>query len=464
MNAPKISVILPAYNQALFLADAIESLLKQTFGDWELILVDDGSTDFTREVVSDYPDPRIRYLYQENRGLPGARNTGIGAAQGEYLAFLDADDFYHPQKLALQAAHLDADPRIGLTYASRIEVDQEGRPVWMLRAPANVGLEQLVLGFPFTINDLMVRREWVEKVGGFDPSFRLHSEDRDWYLRLALAGCRFAHSHHFVAYRRLHAGRVFTAIPERIEAMQRALETAFAHPDCPEQVLALRPRAQARVYQYWIFKSMAQGEAGAAQEYVETVARLAPELIYEPSGAISPKLVDYLVWFSVRDGGDHVETLERIFATLPAGLAGLQGYKDFALGQGHLLCGGRALLWGRNEEGRRHFEAAARLKARADRAYLDKLADQCSAYEWLAGRQRAEERLRALRPYLKKAASRGDLRRFARGLSIARAYKDFRRGRFHQVPGQVMKAAFKDPGLLLNRGVVSIFVRSLLRV
>lgn len=464
MNPPKVSVILPAYNQAPFLDDAIESLLKQTFEDWELIVVDDGSMDFTREVVFDYPDPRIHYLYQENRGLPGARNAGIDAARGDYLAFLDADDFYHPQKLALQAARLDADPQIGLTYASRIGVDQDGRPVWMLRAPADVNLEHLVLGFPFTINDLMVRREWVEKVGGFDPAFRLHSEDRDWYLRLALAGCRFAHSHHFVSYRRLHAGRKFTLIPERIEAMQRALETAFSHPDCPEQVLALRPRAQAKVYLYWILKSMAQGETGAAQEYVSEVARLAPELIYEPSGAISPKLVDYLVWFSVRDGGDHVETLRRIFAALPAGLAGLQGYKDFALGQGHLLCGGRALIWGRNEEGRRHFEAAARLEARADRLYLDKLADQLSAYEWLAGRQRAEERLRALGPYLRKVASRADLRHFARWQSIARAYKDFRRGRYQQVPGLVMKAAIKDPGLLFNRGVMSIFFRSLLRV
>src|SRR5690606_35433083 len=130
----------------------------------------------------------------------------------------------------------------------------------------------------------------------------------------------------------------------------------------------------------------------------------------------------------------------------------------------HLLCGGRALIWGRNEEGRRHFEAAARLEARADRLYLDKLAGQLSAYGWLAGRQRAEERLRALGPYLRKVASRADLRHFARWQSIARAYKDFRRGRYQQVPGLVMKAAIKDPGLLFNRGVMSIFFRSLLRV
>ena len=93
---PAVSVIIPCYNHAHYLCRAVQSVLAQTYADWEAIIVDDGSTDNTREVATRFSDPRVRYIYQENRGLSAARNTGISAAQGSYLAFLDADDELEP--------------------------------------------------------------------------------------------------------------------------------------------------------------------------------------------------------------------------------------------------------------------------------------------------------------------------------------------------------------------------------
>src|ERR1700730_9074258 len=95
-----VSVVIPAHNAAHYVGVAIDSVLRQSHQDFEIVIVDDGSTDNTKQVVEPYlSDPRIRYRYQENRGLPGARNSGASQSQGEYLAFLDADDFFAPNAL-----------------------------------------------------------------------------------------------------------------------------------------------------------------------------------------------------------------------------------------------------------------------------------------------------------------------------------------------------------------------------
>jgi len=96
---PRVSVIISCYNQAHYLPSAVYSVLAQTFADWEAIIVDDGSTDDTGNVAAQFTDARIHYIHQENRGLSAARNSGIRAARGEYLAFLDADDEWEPHFL-----------------------------------------------------------------------------------------------------------------------------------------------------------------------------------------------------------------------------------------------------------------------------------------------------------------------------------------------------------------------------
>ena len=142
---PLVSIVLPTHNRANLLPKSIDSVLAQTYSHWELIVVDDGSNDATLEVVGKYNDPRIHCVSQVNRGLPGARNTGIAMARGQYLAFLDADDAYHAEKLKWHVEHLETEPEVGLSYASRVEVDGEGKPCWLLRAPRQVKLVNLGL-------------------------------------------------------------------------------------------------------------------------------------------------------------------------------------------------------------------------------------------------------------------------------------------------------------------------------
>ena len=114
---PKVSVIIPTYQYDSFIGEAIDSVLAQTYKDYELIVVDDGSIDRTREIISKYGS-NINYIYQENKGLAAARNTGIRATKGEYLSFLDADDAWLPNKLEVEVEFLDTHPVVGMVYSN----------------------------------------------------------------------------------------------------------------------------------------------------------------------------------------------------------------------------------------------------------------------------------------------------------------------------------------------------------
>ena len=184
----KVSVVIPAHNYGHFVSDAIRSVLCQDYSDLEVIVVDDGSRDNTAEVVHSIIDPRLRYIYQDSRGLSSARNTGIRAASGRYVAFLDADDLWLPGKLALQVPLLDAFPKIGLVYGGYYLVDEHGNVLATRRATSVVGpiLRQLVRGnvVSGSATTSTVRRTILEQTGLFNESLRA-LEDWDMWLRIA---------------------------------------------------------------------------------------------------------------------------------------------------------------------------------------------------------------------------------------------------------------------------------------
>src|SRR5882724_2062331 len=124
MKQPKVSVIIPTYNRAHYLGTAVNSVLSQTFSDFELIVVDDGSTDDTMRLVERFHDSRLRYIYQQHRGISAAMNAGIRAARGGYIARLDSDDIWLPDMLEVEVGVLDARPEIGLVYAKAQGMDK----------------------------------------------------------------------------------------------------------------------------------------------------------------------------------------------------------------------------------------------------------------------------------------------------------------------------------------------------
>ena len=183
---PRVSVVIPAYNHARFLPDALESVLAQTFRDFEVLVVDDGSTDNTGEVVAAFA-PRVRYIHQHNGGPSRARNTGIRHTTGEYVAFLDADDTWMPEKLALQVGYLDTHPDAGLVFTKVMVTTEAGQQLYTYPHRYRYerrAFERLLLWSYGSMNVVMLRRLCFDKLGFFDESLRA-AEDWDMWLRAA---------------------------------------------------------------------------------------------------------------------------------------------------------------------------------------------------------------------------------------------------------------------------------------
>src|SRR5947209_2872680 len=190
---PKVSIIIPAYYQGRFLRAALESALGQSHRNVEVVVIDDGSTDDTAEIAAGFAD-RIKYIRQENAGLPSARNRGIRESSGDYLCFMDSDDFYDPEKVQRQAELLDADPELGFVYCDIITTDEAGQPLpeqASVYSPSrqmsgNI-FQTLMLAGYFPPHTVMIRRRVLEAVGEFDPELGGHADYELW-LRAAAAG------------------------------------------------------------------------------------------------------------------------------------------------------------------------------------------------------------------------------------------------------------------------------------
>jgi glycosyltransferase involved in cell wall biosynthesis len=189
MNTPRVSVLIAAFNAAPFIEATLESALGQTFGDLEVLVIDDGSRDDTAGAVRRLAasDPRLRLIVQDNRGLSATRNRGVAEAAGSLIAFLDHDDLWHPEKLALQVATLDAQPRTAVVSCYSALIDAEHRCLgWRFGGDANgdVYAEMLVWDVVSGGSVTLVRREALEAVGPFDETLRIR-EDWDMWIRLA---------------------------------------------------------------------------------------------------------------------------------------------------------------------------------------------------------------------------------------------------------------------------------------
>ena len=168
---PKITVYIPTYNYARFLDAAIQSVLKQTTGDWELIVINDGSTDNTAEILEPYrAHPKIRILAQENKGLNFTNNIALRAAEGEYLMRLDADDFLDENILLVLSNILDTKPGVGLVYPDYYHVDEGGEITEIVRRQ-KIGEEVDLLDLPAHGACTMIRKEILMEIGGYFEEF-----------------------------------------------------------------------------------------------------------------------------------------------------------------------------------------------------------------------------------------------------------------------------------------------------
>jgi glycosyltransferase involved in cell wall biosynthesis len=191
-----VSVVLPSYNSAEFVAPAVRSVLAQTFGDYELLVVDDGSTDDSLARLRAFAGPRVEIFHQPNAGPSAAMNAGIEHSQGRYVAFLDGDDVWAEMKLERQVAFLEAHPDVALCFCWSQFIDAAGRRIGLQsrRWRGPVPFERLFADFVIgTTSSVVMRRAVFDKVGLFDPQLRW-CYDVDLFLRVARLGPRAVHA------------------------------------------------------------------------------------------------------------------------------------------------------------------------------------------------------------------------------------------------------------------------------
>ncbi len=259
----KVTVVMPAYNVAKFIEGAVDSVLAQTYTNFELVIVNDGSTDDTARIIGAYRDSRVRIVTQKNRGLAGARNTGIRVANGEYIALLDADDLWHPDKLCEHVAHLDDNPEVGVSYSASRFMDESGRLLSIYQAPRLDSIEpaDVLCRNPVGNGSAPVIRmatfRDIEKLDDrygdpepvyFDPDFR-QSEDIECWVRIAgTTNWRFAGLAQALTLYRLNSGGLSASVDRQLASWEAFIAKAESY--APQLIQEWGDLARAYQYRY----------------------------------------------------------------------------------------------------------------------------------------------------------------------------------------------------------------------
>ncbi len=304
---PTVSVIMPVYNVERFVARAMRSVLEQSFTDFELIIVDDGGSDDSMAICRALADHRTRIISQANRGLAGARNTGIAAARGAFVALLDSDDVMRPEKLERHVAHLRARPAVGASYAGAELIDEDGRSLGIRQIPkrGTVSAADVFQGRVILNGSIPVfRREMLEDasfdVPGdsrphyFDETLR-RSEDVEFWTRLALTtrwgfaglpGC-------FTEYR-INRGGLSADVIRQLESWEQVCERVQAY--APSFIARHGRLARARELRYLARRCFQQKDRGLAATFALQAVRTAPELLLsEPVKTVTTLLACLLL-------------------------------------------------------------------------------------------------------------------------------------------------------------------------
>ncbi len=285
----KISVVIPTYNRQEYLKTAVESVLAQTYRDFEVIVVDDGSTDDTARVASSL-GPKVKYILQENRQCGAARNNGIRKSGGEYIALLDSDDLWTPEHLetCLKAAESEG---AGVAYSGSYLVDAEGKMIGKLPAAdfRFDPLRGLVAGLSSrgcNASSCLIKKDLFEKAGYFSEIREL-SASADWEMWTRLASCaRFKFTGKYTAKIRFHPGKCAIDPEGMARSMKLAVDTAFSNKALLPEIGGLKRRAYSNLSVLTAVNYYAAGRMSEARQHLASAVRNYPLSLF-----INPLLV-----------------------------------------------------------------------------------------------------------------------------------------------------------------------------
>lgn len=268
----KVSVVVPVYNIRSYIEAALVSLERQSFQDFEVIIVDDGSTDGTAEQVKPFcqRDSRFQLLHKQNGGLSSARNYGIRHARADYIALLDGDDAYESNKLATHVAVLDRNPDVGVVYSASRAIREDGRSTFMILSGKPISSDPLLAllckNFIGHGSNGVFRRSLFDEVGEFDETLR-SSEDVDFWLRIAATRrWRFHRDPRILCRYRVRPSGLSFNVAQMQHSRETVIEAAYRR--SPELVEPMLPTAYAHLYRYLARLSLTAGDTAKAHDFV----------------------------------------------------------------------------------------------------------------------------------------------------------------------------------------------------
>ena len=317
IRLPRVSVIVPVYNGAAHVVETVEAVLAQSYTDFELIVIDDGSTDQTAELLRPYRG-KIRLIQQENQGVSAARNSGLRLALGEFVLFLDGDDVLRPDKLEKQVAVLEADHLLGAVHSGWRLVDEYGRPLrnitpWQ-QAP-QLDLTGWLKWKPVFLGAMLFRRSWLQRIEGFRTDLR-QAEDTDFLLRLSLAGCPMRWLEEVTIDYRQHGAGVTQNGRRQAADMSIVLDDFFGNDTLPKPIKEMEPT----VRQYTLIWLVWQlHRTGFAKEIVPYLRQAVVAETHNPPTVLAQK---WLVQFATyaREEGLDLTSLQTLYPAIQTAL------------------------------------------------------------------------------------------------------------------------------------------------
>lgn len=279
----KVSVVIPTYNRAAFIREALNSVLQQSFQAYEILVIDDGSTDNTAELLSQMGDSRIRYLTQDHRGVSAALDLGWRSAHGQYIARLDSDDRWLPDLLQQLVTRMDADPSLGVVFARAQGMDAQGHLLTQLigteeRFPGHT-LKSLIYGDFVCPIAVLIRRAVIERAGGYDASL-IANEDWDLWIRIASQQYGIGYVPRVLAHYRYHTQNLTRTTSDRMNRVMQdrilVLDKFFAQPNVPLKVLDVKNIAYRNIYLDWMIRNLERRDFAQAWGKFQYALALSP--------------------------------------------------------------------------------------------------------------------------------------------------------------------------------------------
>lgn len=318
----KVSVILPIYGVEKYIGQTIQSVLDQTYKNFELILVDDESPDRSVEICHSFSDERITLIHQKNRGLAGARNTGIRHAKGDYLAFLDGDDLWDSEKLEKHVKHLDRSPTVGVSYSSSAFIDEDGVPLGIYQMPRlrNITIGHLICRNPIGNGSApVIRREVFDAIAFkenrygtveefyFDDGFRSCEDLECWFRIATKTSWVFEGIADVLTLYRVNSGGLSANLKNHLAHWEKVIEKTRTY--APDEIGQWENQARSYLLRYLARRAITLRDGSMAAMYFNRAIQENWRMILdEPKRTVITGTATYLLWVLPRPLYQWLET------------------------------------------------------------------------------------------------------------------------------------------------------------